>query len=90
LRNKEREEAYMKKDVKLDVFDINVMNEEEKTLRKKLSLCLRSLFKCGIWEGTDTHVTVALDSLDAFLVLPYGILWSNATPKDLVLVGFDG
>lgn len=66
------------------------MSDEEMELREKLALCYRTLFKEGIWEGCDTHLTVCLDSLDAFLVLPYGILWSTARPKDLALIGYDG
>jgi len=46
-------------------------------LREELGLCYRTLFKEGIYEGCDTHLSIALNDVPAFLTLPYGILWSD-------------
>ena len=37
------------------------MSDEEKHLREELGLCYRSLYKEGLYEGCDTHLSLALD-----------------------------
>ena len=64
--------------------------EEETKLREELGLCYRTLFKEGIYEGCDTHLSLALEGQNALLTLPYGILWSTVQPSDFVLMSFDG
>jgi len=66
------------------------MTEEEQSLREELGLCYRALYKEGIYEGCDTHLSLCLDDLSAFLTLPYGILWSTVKAEDFVLVANDG
>lgn len=66
------------------------MSEEEKQLREDLGLSYRALFKEGIYEGCDTHLSLSLKDQDAFLTLPFGILWSTVKSEDFCLVGFDG
>jgi hypothetical protein len=65
-------------------------SEEEIRLREELGLCYRTLYKAGIHEGCDTHLSLALEDQDAFLTLPYGIIWSTVKPEDFCLVDFDG
>jgi hypothetical protein len=66
------------------------MSQEEKKLRDELGAAYRILFSLGIYEACDTHLSVCLDDQDAFLTLPYGILWKYVQPEDFVLVAFDG
>ena len=66
------------------------MSQEERRLREELGAAYRILFSLGIYEACDTHLSVALDDQDAFLTLPYGILWKYVQPEDFVLVAYDG
>ena len=66
------------------------MSAEEDELRNQLGVCYRTLYKEGIHEGCDTHLSLALDDQKAFLTLPYGILWSTVQSSDFCLVSFEG
>ena len=66
------------------------MSPEEKQLREHLALSYRCAHKNDLNEGCDNHLSACLESQDAFLTLPYGILWSTVQPEDLILVDFDG
>jgi len=43
----------------------------------------------GFNEGTENHISAALDDKEAFLTLPYGIRWCTAKPEDFILISFD-
>ena len=49
----------------------------------------RFCHKEGFNEGTENHLSAALDEREAFLTLPYGIWWATAQPEDFILISFN-
>ena len=66
------------------------MTKEEELCREELALSYRQMFREGLYEGCDTHLSIMLDEQEAFLTLPYGILWSTVEASDLALVAYNG
>lgn len=65
-------------------------SKEENKLREELALCYRVAHHEGLNEGCDNHLSVSLEGQEAMLTLPYGFLWSQCQPEDLMLVDFEG
>lgn len=66
------------------------MSEDEAQKRKDLVVAYKALYKEGLHEGCDNHLSLSLDGLDCMLTLPFGILWDNVEEDDFCLVAFDG
>ena len=63
----------------------------EAATRKDLAATYRILDRLGLNEGVCNHLTALLPgSKDRFLVIRYGLDWSEVTPDNLVLVDTSG
>ena len=63
----------------------------EAATRKDLAATYRILDKLGLNEGVCNHLTALIPgSTDQFLVIRYGLDWSEVTPENLVLVDTSG
>lgn len=56
---------------------LDQINPEEWQLREELAMSYRCAHKYDLNEGCDNWFSIALESQEAFLTLPYGILWSS-------------
>lgn len=70
--------------------NIGDMSEEEMQLREELALCHRVCYQEGLNRDADNHLSVALENQEAMLTAPFGVLWSQVKPEDLVLVDYEG
>ena len=63
----------------------------EAATRKDLAATYRMLDKWGLNEGVCNHLTALLPgTTDRFLVIRYGLRWSEVTPENLVLLDASG
>ena len=64
----------------------------EAAVRTDLAATYRLCDKLGLNEGIDNHLTALVPGSrgDRFLVIRYGLLWSEVTAENLVLVDADG
>mmetsp|Transcript_10231 Transcript_10231/g.33786 ORF Transcript_10231/g.33786 Transcript_10231/m.33786 type:complete len:285 (+) Transcript_10231:755-1609(+) len=59
--------------------------------RVDLAACYRLLDQLGLNEGVDNHLTVMVPgTTDRFLCIAYGVLWSEVTASNLLLLDQDG
>ncbi|WP_347557708.1 aldolase [Robbsia sp. KACC 23696] len=62
-----------------------------RALREDLALALRAAALHGLSEGVCNHFSVALPDDDGlFLLNPRGLMWSEVTPDDIVIVDASG
>eukprot|EP00929_Paragymnodinium_shiwhaense_P120517 TRINITY_DN92476_c0_g1_i1.p1 TRINITY_DN92476_c0_g1~~TRINITY_DN92476_c0_g1_i1.p1 ORF type:complete len:266 (-),score=42.95 TRINITY_DN92476_c0_g1_i1:101-856(-) len=57
--------------------------------REDLALCYRLCERFGYHEGVCNHLTVAVSD-DRFLLIPYGVHWSQVTASRLLLLNHKG
>lgn len=65
-------------------------SEEEWKARLELAACYRIFDMQGWSESIYNHITVRVPGEDAFLINPYGLLWSEVTASNLVKIDSDG
>ena len=62
-------------------------NDELQTTRENLAAAYRLADKFGFNEGIDNHFTMAVpEQSDKFLLIPYGLHWSEVTASTLMIV----
>jgi ribulose-5-phosphate 4-epimerase/fuculose-1-phosphate aldolase len=67
------------------------MNEEIRQIRIDLAAAYRMAARQGLNEGICNHFTMMVPgSEDRFLLIPYGLHWSEVTASNLIEVDFDG
>jgi len=67
------------------------MAMSEASVRDDLAAVYRICHKLGLNEGVCNHLSAAVPGYsDRFLVIPYGLLWSEVTPESLVVVDSAG
>ncbi len=67
------------------------MSESEWKARQELAACYRVFAMLGWDESIYNHITVKVpDEEDAFLINPYGLLWSEVTASNLVKIDIEG
>jgi ribulose-5-phosphate 4-epimerase/fuculose-1-phosphate aldolase len=65
-------------------------SEAEWTARQELAACYR-IFDMMHWsESIYNHITVRVPGEEAFLINPYGLLWSEVTASNLVKIDSEG
>ena len=67
------------------------MRDSELTARQDLAAAYRLADHFGFSEGIDNHLTLSLpDENDKYLLIPYGMHWSEVTASSLLIVDSDG
>lgn len=66
------------------------MDPHELDARRQLTCALRAAAHYGLSEGVCNHFSLALPGGERFLINPQGLLWSEITPDDLVVVDAAG
>ncbi|MGL5784410.1 MAG: class II aldolase/adducin family protein [Alphaproteobacteria bacterium] len=69
-------------------MDKAILSEPE--LRYELALLYRFLAYLKLDDLTYTHVSARLAGEDAFLIYPFGLLFEEVTPQNLLKVSFEG
>jgi ribulose-5-phosphate 4-epimerase/fuculose-1-phosphate aldolase len=63
----------------------------ERQARVDLAACYRLAARFGLHEGIDNHLTMLLPGRnDRFLLIPFGLHWSEVRASDLLVLDFDG
>ena len=65
-------------------------SEAEWTARQELAACYRIFDMMGWSESIYNHITVRVPGEEAFLINPYGLLWSEVTASNLVKIDSEG
>lgn len=65
-------------------------SEAERTARLELAACYRIFDMLGWSESIYNHITLRVPGEDAFLINPFGLLWSEVTASNLVKIDSDG
>ena len=67
------------------------MRDSELIARQDLAAAYRLADHFGFSEGIDNHLTLSLpDENDKYLLIPYGMHWSEVTASSLLIVDGDG
>lgn len=67
------------------------MKDSELKARQDLAAAYRLADRFGFSEGIDNHLTLALpEENDKYLLIPYGMHWSEVTASSLLVVDGDG
>ena len=67
------------------------MRDSELIARQDLAAAYRLADHFGFSEGIDNHLTLSLpDENDKYLLIPYGMHWSEVTASSLLIVDSDG
>jgi ribulose-5-phosphate 4-epimerase/fuculose-1-phosphate aldolase len=66
------------------------IDSAEATLRSDLAACYRLVAHFGWDDLVATHISVRLPGGDAFLINPYGMLFDEIRPGDLIKVNLEG
>jgi ribulose-5-phosphate 4-epimerase/fuculose-1-phosphate aldolase len=69
---------------------IELLNESEAALRRDLAACYRLIALYGWDDLIATHVSVRLPDGKGFLINPFGLMFDEITPADLIKVDMDG
>jgi ribulose-5-phosphate 4-epimerase/fuculose-1-phosphate aldolase len=65
--------------------------EAEQRARVDLAACYRLAARFGLNEGIDNHLTLLLPGhSDRFLLVPFGLHWSEVRASDFLVVDFNG
>jgi ribulose-5-phosphate 4-epimerase/fuculose-1-phosphate aldolase len=68
-----------------------VRDDSERQAREDLAAAYRLAVRFGFNEGIDNHFTLAVPGEDnRFLLIPYGLHWSEVTASSLVIVDGEG
>ena len=62
----------------------------ERTAREELAACYRIFDMQGWSESIYNHITLRVPGEDAFLINPYGLLWSEVTASNLIKIDSEG
>ena len=66
-------------------------DDEVRQAREDLAAAYRLCERFGFNEGIDNHLTLALPGAhDRFLLIPYGLHWSEVAASNLIVVDLDG
>ena len=65
-------------------------SEAEWAARQDLAACYRIFDMLGWCESIYNHITVRVPGEEAFLINPFGLLWSEVTASNLVKIDSDG
>jgi ribulose-5-phosphate 4-epimerase/fuculose-1-phosphate aldolase len=69
----------------------NSGDDEVRQAREDLAAAYRLCERFGYNEGIDNHLTLAVPGAhDRFLLIPYGLHWSEVTASALIVVDLDG
>ena len=66
------------------------MKESEIKIRQDLAAAYRLADYFGFSEGIDNHLTMSLPEEDKYLLIPYGLHWSEVTASSLIVVDGNG
>lgn len=64
--------------------------EAEWTARQELAACYRIFDMLGWSESIYNHITLRVPGQDAFLINPFGLLWSEVTASNLIKIDSEG
>jgi ribulose-5-phosphate 4-epimerase/fuculose-1-phosphate aldolase len=65
--------------------------DAERRARIDLAACYRLAAHFGLNEGIDNHLTLLVPGYtDRFLLVPFGLLWSEVRASDFMVIDFDG
>lgn len=68
-----------------------IQGDEVQRAREDLAAAYRICERFGLNEGIDNHLTLAVPGQDdRFLLIPYGLHWSEVTASSLIVVDGDG
>ena len=63
----------------------------ERQARIDLAACYRLAARFGLHEGIDNHLTLLVPGhADRFLLIPFGLHWSEVRASDLLILDFNG
>ena len=65
-------------------------SEAEWAARQDLAACYRIFDMLGWSESIYNHITVRVPGEEAFLINPFGLLWSEVTASNLIKIDSDG
>jgi len=65
-------------------------SEAEWTARQELAACYRIFEMMGWSESIYNHITLRVPGEEAFLINPYGLLWSEVTASNLLKIDSEG
>jgi len=65
-------------------------SEAERAARQDLAACYRIFDMLGWSESIYNHITVRVSGEEAFLINPFGLLWSEVTASNLIKIDSDG
>lgn len=60
------------------------------SLRYQLAVAYRAIAKRGLDDLTYTHMSARVPGEDAYFIYPFGLLFNEVTPENLLKVSFDG
>jgi len=66
------------------------ISEAERIARQELAACYRIFDMQGWSESIYNHITLRVPGEDAFLINPFGLLWSEVTASNLIKIDSDG
>jgi len=65
-------------------------SDAERVARQELAACYRIFDMQGWSESIYNHITLRVPGEDAFLINPFGLLWSEVTASNLIKIDSDG
>ncbi len=66
------------------------ISDAERTARLELAACYRIFDMMGWSESIYNHITLRVPGEEAFLINPYGLLWSEVTASNLLKIDSEG
>jgi ribulose-5-phosphate 4-epimerase/fuculose-1-phosphate aldolase len=70
--------------------DVQSFSDTEERLREELAACYRIFDMLGWTELIFNHITVRIPGTSHFLINPYGLLYDEVTPENLVRIDAEG
>lgn len=74
----------------MGVVDLESLPYVEQEARTELAFCYRLLAKLGWTDLIYTHISYQIPGTEHFLINPFGLLFEEITPKNLVKVDLSG
>lgn len=66
------------------------MMDKETDLRKNLAIAYQAFAIMGMDDLTYTHLSARVPGADAYFIFPFGLLFEETTPQNLLKVSFSG
>ncbi len=77
-------------DVNASLKSVQTLTEAERQARIDLAACYRLAAHFGLNEGIDNHLTLLVPGhSDRFLLVPFGLLWSEVKASDFMVLDFN-